>query len=53
MTTHIIGLVLTILFMAFFIIFMLRPFLKEIGSETRRIAELLSQVSDMRIGLNP
>ncbi|GAX78754.1 hypothetical protein CEUSTIGMA_g6191.t1 [Chlamydomonas eustigma] len=44
LTTHIIGLVLSIILMLVFCIFMLRPYLREITTETRRIAYLLSQL---------
>ena len=41
---HTIGLALAIALMVVFLLFMLRPYLNEISSETRRIAFLLSQV---------
>lgn len=44
LTLHIVGLVLVILVMLGFLIFIMRPFLSKARCETRRIAELLSQL---------
>lgn len=41
---HIIGLCLTALLMFLFVVVMLKPYLRQLTSEARRIAELLSQV---------
>ena len=46
-TIHIVGLSLTFALMAIFLLFMLRPYLHEVSSETRRIAFLLSQVHNV------
>ena len=50
LTIHIVGLVLSILLMAVFVLFMLRPYIHRLSSETKRIAELLSQVSCYSVG---
>ena len=42
--THIVGLVITLLLMAFFGLFILLPFIRTCRAEGKRIAELLSQV---------
>lgn len=44
MNLHMVQFVLSILLAGLFMIFMLRPFLAEIGAETKRIAELLAQL---------
>lgn len=41
---HILQVVLSILLAVMFIVFMLRPFLAETTSETKRVAELLAQL---------
>ena len=43
-TLQILLLVLTLLLLAGFVLFMLHPFVKLAGHETRRVAELLSQL---------
>ena len=41
---HIIAFIITILLYASYVLFMLRPFLRDAHSETRRVVELLSQL---------
>ncbi|GFH06388.1 PAS domain-containing protein, partial [Haematococcus lacustris] len=41
---HVVQFVLSVLLAGAFYIFMLRPFLRETSSESRRIAELLAQL---------
>ena len=44
MQTHIVGLIVTIIFMASFALFILCPFVSACRAESRRIADLLSQL---------
>ena len=44
LSIQIVALVFTVVLFSTYLLFVLRPFLKEMRGETRRIAELLSQV---------
>lgn len=44
LTLHVIGFVATWFIMISYLIFIMRPYLREASNETRRIAELLTQL---------